>query len=77
MMEYLKVKDHSNLVRDPKSNSIINTNKSAYNQYVTRRNAKNEEVNKAQSMEEDLANLKGEINEIKDLLRQLVQTKYQ
>ena len=76
-MEYLKVKDHSNLVRDPKSNSIINTNKSAYNQYVTRRNAKNEEVNKAQSMEEDLANLKGEINEIKDLLRQLVQTKYQ
>ena len=76
-MEYLKVKDHSNLVRDPKSNSIINTNKSAYNQYVTRRNAKNEEVNKAQTMEEDLANLKGEINEIKDLLRQLVQTKYQ
>ena len=76
-MEYVKVKDHSNLVRDPKSNSIINTNKSAYNQYVTRRNAKNEEVNKAQNMEEDLANLKGEIDEIKDLLRQLVQTKYQ
>lgn len=76
-MEYLKVKDHSNLVRDPESNGIINTNKSAYNQYVTRRNAKNEEVNKAQNMEEDLANLKGEINEIKDLLRQLVQTKYQ
>ena len=76
-MEYVKVKDHSNLVRDPKSNSIINTNKSAYNQYVARRNAKNEEVNKAQTMEEDLANLKGEINEIKDLLHQLVQTKYQ
>ena len=76
-MEYLKVKDHSNLVRDPQSNSIINTDKSAYNQYVTRRNAKNEEVNKAQNMEEDLANLKGEINEIKDLLRQLVQSKYQ
>ena len=48
-MEYVKVKDHSNLVRDPKSNSIINTNKSAYNQYVARRNAKNEEVNKAQT----------------------------
>ena len=76
-MEYLKVKDHSNLVRDPQSNSIINTDKSAYNQYVTRRNAKNEEVNKAQNMEEDLANLKGEIDEIKDLLRQLVQSKYQ
>ena len=65
------------MVRDPESNGIINTNKSAYNQYVTRRNAKNEEVNKAQNMEEDLANLKGEINEIKDLLRQLVQSKYQ
>jgi len=71
-MEYVKVKDHSNLVRDPKSNSIINTNKSAYNQYVARRNAKNEEVNKAQTMEEDLANLKSEISEIKSLLKELV-----
>ena len=76
-MEYLKVKDHSNLVRDPESNGIINTNKSAYDEYVIRRDAKNEEVNKAQNMEEDLANLKGEIDEIKDLLRQLVQSKYQ
>ncbi len=65
------------MVRDPKSNSIINTNKSAYNEYVARRDAKNQEVNKAQNMEEDLANLKGEISEIKDLLRQIVQTKYQ
>jgi len=76
-MEYVKVKDHVNLLRDPKTNTIVNTDKSSYNEYIARRNAKKEEDQKSQSIEDDLANLKGEINEIKDLLHQLVQTKYQ
>jgi uncharacterized FlaG/YvyC family protein len=76
-MEYVKVKDHVNLLRDPKTNTIVNTDTSSYNEYITRRNAKKEEDQKSQSIEDDLANLKGEINEIKDLLHQLVQTKYQ
>ncbi len=76
-MEYIKVKDHSNLVRDPKTQSIINTNKSGYDEYIARRDSAKQSDQKSQSMEEDLANLKGEIGEIKDLLHQLVQSKYQ
>jgi|TARA_B100001964_G_scaffold23284_1_gene23369 hypothetical protein len=76
-MEYIKVKDHSDLVRDPQTQSIINTNRSAYDEYISRRDANNEADQKSKSMEEDLANLKGEIGEIKDLLHQLVQSKYQ
>ena len=67
-MEFVQVKDHENLVRDPSSNGIINTNKSDYDEYIARREAANKEKEKSSNMEEDLANLKGEINEIKSLL---------
>jgi len=76
-MEYVKIKDHSNLMRDPQTQSIVNTNQSAYDEYIARRDANKETDQKSQSMEEDLANLKGEITEIKDLLHQLVRSKYQ
>ena len=71
-MEFVQVKDHENLVRDPSSNGIINTNKSDYDEYIARREAANKEKEKSSNMEEDLANLKGEINEIKSLLKELV-----
>ena len=71
-MDYYKVKDHDNLVRDPHTGAIINTNSTDYEQYVTRRNVKTNEHQKAQNMEEDLANLKNEIGEIKSLLKEIV-----
>ena len=66
------VKDHQNLMRDPLSNGILNDNKSDYDEYVARREAANKAKEKSSNMEEDLANLKGEINEIKSLLKELV-----
>ena len=42
-MDYYKVKDHGDLVRDPKTGSILNTNSLDYDKYVSQRNAKNEE----------------------------------
>ena len=71
-MEFVKVKDHENLVRDPLSNGIINTNNSDYDEYIARRDAAKVQKDKSSTMEEDLANLKGEINEIKSLLKELV-----
>ena len=71
-MEFVKVKDHENLVRDPLSNGIINTNNSDYDEYIARRDAAKVQKEKSSTMEEDLANLKGEINEIKSLLKDLV-----
>ena len=67
-----KVDGHSDLARDPKTNSIVNVNSTDYEQYVARRLVKNEEVQKSQNVEQELADLKGEINEIKSLLKELV-----
>jgi len=67
-----KLEGHSDLARDPKTNSIINVNSTDYEQYIARRSIKNEEVQKSENVEQELANLKGEINEIKSLLKELV-----
>ena len=72
MTEYIKVKDHSNLARDSRTDQIVNTNHAEYNQYVSRRNARKKEKQKSLSVEEDLSNLKAEIGEIKSLLKELV-----
>lgn len=71
-MDYLKVKGHEYLIRDPKTNSIINTNMTEYNEYILRRDTKNEENQKVQNLESDVANMKDDLNEIKNLLRRLV-----
>ena len=71
-MSYLKVEGYTHLVRDEKTNSIVNTNMSEYQEYISRRSAKNEENQKVQNIEEALANMKNDIDEIKMLLRSLV-----
>jgi len=71
-MDYLKVKGHSHLYRDPKTNSIINRNMSEYQEYLSRKNMKNEENQKIQNLETDLANMKDDLAEIKNLLRGLI-----
>ena len=43
-MDFLKVEGHSNLVRDKKTNSIINTNMIEYDEYIARKFTKNEEA---------------------------------
>ena len=68
-MSYVKVKDRNDLVRDSRTGCIVNTNKSQYNEYVSQRDARE---NEKESMKQDLDELKGEINEIKQLLRGLV-----
>jgi len=71
-MENIKVKGYDYLLRDPKTNAIINTNKSEYNEYVTRRNSKEKEQQRIQNLESDVANIKNDLDEIKSLLRSLV-----
>ena len=69
---FVKVKDHKDLVRDPVSNGIVNTNQTEYEEYITRRDASIKSKENEVTMKEDLDNLKGEINEIKSLLKELV-----
>jgi hypothetical protein len=71
-MDYIRVKGSDNLIRDPKTNSIINTNMSEYNEYISRRDSKLQENRKVQNLESDVANMKEDLNEIKFLLRRLI-----
>ena len=71
-MSYLKVEGHRELYRDSTTNSIVNRNTSDYNRYMSQKKTKNEETEKVDTMEQDLTNLKNEINEIKSLLKELV-----
>lgn len=71
-MDYIKVKGHDHLVRDPQTNSIINTNKSEYEQYLLSKQIKQNEQQKIQILESDVANIKNDLDEIKSLLRSLV-----
>lgn len=68
-MEYSNIEGYSHLKRDSRTNSIINTNMAEYNEYLARKKIKSEENQKIQNMEKDLANIKGDLDEIKNLLR--------
>lgn len=70
-MDYLQVEGHSNLLRDPKTNSIINTNMSEYEDYLLRKDIKNKENEKIQNLESDVSSIKDDLSEIKNLLRGL------
>ena len=63
---------HKDLARDPETGAIVNVNGLEYTQYLSRREVKTEKNQKVQTMEEDLANVKSELNEIKSLLKELL-----
>ena len=71
-METYTQKGHKDLARDPLTNNIVNVNKASYDQYIASRKVKSEKNQKVQTMEEDLANVKNELDEIKSLLKELI-----
>lgn len=71
-MRYSKVEGNKSLVRDEQTRAILNTNKTEYDNYITLRNIKKSEVDRMQQLESDVSNMKNDLDEIKDLLRSLV-----
>ena len=71
-MEKYTVEGHSDLARDPHNGSIVNVNKTEYKQYLARREVKSEKNQKVQNLEDELANIKGDIDEIKSLLKEFL-----
>ncbi len=74
-MKLQKVKDQISLSRNIDSNSIVNTDTKEFNKYMMRKQARDRSNDKLDVMENDLSRLKGEINEIKNLLKELVNGK--
>ena len=68
-MNYSKVDGHKNLVRDNSTKAILNTNKTEYQNYIALRDQKSKECKKVQELDQDLVNIKNDLNEIKQLLR--------
>ena len=66
-MNSLKVKDQDHLYRDVNTGAIINTDRSSFAKYKASRN-------KQRSMEHELDYVKGELSELKTLLKQLIES---
>lgn len=71
-MDKVKVQDHPDLYRDVTSKAIVNKNKNDYENYMKTHRSRLSEKEKINNIENDLSDLKCQINEIKDLLSQLV-----
>jgi|TARA_Y100000361_G_scaffold148223_1_gene160759 hypothetical protein len=71
-MEIYTEKGHKDLARDPETNNIINVNKVSYDQYIASRNAKSEKNQQIQTIEDEVASIKDDINDIKSLLKELI-----
>ena len=71
-MEIYSVKGNRDLARDPETNTIVNVNKVEYDQYIAQREAKSKKNQKIQSIEDEVASIKDDINDIKFLLKELI-----
>lgn len=67
-----KIEGNADLARDPQTNSIINVNTLEYEQYIKRREVKSESQQKVDNIETEVANIKNDVDEIKFLLKELL-----
>jgi len=63
-----KVEGHTNLVRDLKSQAIINTDSDAYARYMARKIKQKEKDDEVRQVVRDVNELRNEMREIKNLI---------
>ena len=63
-----KVEGHTNLVRDLKSQAIINTDSDAYARYMARKTKQKVKDDEVRQVIRDVNELKNEMREIKNLI---------
>ena len=67
-MSRLKVQGFNNLIRDTRSNAIINTSTSEYKIYMQRRKARENQADKLRDVCKEINTLKTDLREIKNLI---------
>ena len=67
-MEYMKVKDNPNLVRQKSSNAILNVNDKDLNKYKEER----DQALRGKKLAEEQESLRRDVDEIKSLLKELL-----
>jgi uncharacterized FlaG/YvyC family protein len=71
--DYVSVDGHADLVRDPKSNAVLNINKSEIQNAREAKKIRQQKLREEQELKETVDTLKEEMNDIKSLLSQLVE----
>ena len=71
-MSNVKVKGHTHLVRDLKSQAIINTDSDAYARYMARKVKQAKKDDEMRKVVREVNEIKTEMFEIKDLLKKVL-----
>ena len=71
-MTIAKVKGHSHLIRDLKSQAIINTDSDAYARYMARKVKQSKKDDEMRKVVREVNEIKREMIEIKDLLKKVL-----
>ena len=71
-MSTIKVKGHTHLVRDLKSQAIINTDSDAYARYMARKAKQSKKDDEIREVVREVNEIKSEMFEIKDLLKKVL-----
>jgi|TARA_Y100001954_G_C15393056_1_gene398985 hypothetical protein len=72
MSDFIKVQGYSGLVRDTRSNAIVNKDKNAYNIAKRRAEEAQRQRDEIRGATREINNLKCEMHEIKDMLKTLL-----
>ena len=71
-MNLIPVENQKDLYRDPRTNAIINMNKTEYESYIKRRESIKNEKSRVDKIEDDMSSVKEDLNEIKFLIKKLI-----
>jgi len=71
-MTFAKVKGHTHLVRDLKSQAIINTDSGAYARYMARKAKQSKKDDEMRKVVREVNEIKTEMFEIKNLLKKVL-----
>ena len=67
-MSLFKIENFENLVKDTRTNAVVNTSKSEFQLYLRQRQERNKNGDKLRNACKEINNLKSELREIKSLL---------
>ena len=70
--QVLKVRDHPTLYRDPNSKAILVVDQVSRQNYINQRTLAQKSMQTADSLQEEMSNMKQELGELKDMLRILI-----
>lgn len=73
MMKLIPVQGNPSLARDAKTGAIVNINSNEIQQARERKKAMKQKDNDFDQVKQDVAGLKDDVSEIKQLLRQLIE----